>query len=128
MEGNAARFIRALREHDYYPSIDPPTFEREGDRLGIARPNGVGGRFLPRSRELQVGKGDNAIPSWENVPDALAVHRKSHAHRMTEEIEPRPKAHDEVVWYTDGNSKGRCCTALAESKMRLLWWPRYVRP
>ena len=23
---------------------------------------------------------------------------------------------------------GRCCTALAESKMRLLWWPRYVRP
>ena len=22
----------------------------------------------------------------------------------------------------------RCCTALAESKMRLLWWPRYVRP
>ena len=64
MEGNAARFIRALREHDYYPSIDPPTFEREGDRLGIARPDGVGGRFLPRSRELQVGKGDDAIPSW----------------------------------------------------------------
>ena len=24
--------------------------------------------------------------------------------------------------------KRRCCTALAESKMRLLWWPRYVRP
>ena len=23
---------------------------------------------------------------------------------------------------------GRCCTALAESKMRLWWWPRYVRP
>ena len=22
----------------------------------------------------------------------------------------------------------RCCTALAESKMHLLWWPRYVRP
>ena len=26
------------------------------------------------------------------------------------------------------HGKGRCCTALAESKMRLLWWPRYVRP
>ena len=26
------------------------------------------------------------------------------------------------------NSDRRCCTALAESKMRLLWWPRYVRP
>ena len=25
-------------------------------------------------------------------------------------------------------SVGRCCSALAESKMRLLWWPRYVRP
>ena len=21
----------------------------------------------------------------------------------------------------------RCCTALAESEIRLLWWPRYVR-
>ena len=27
-----------------------------------------------------------------------------------------------------GKSEWRCCTALAESKMRLLWWPRYVRP
>ena len=41
MEGNAARFIRALREHHYYPSIDPPTLEREGDRLVIARPDGA---------------------------------------------------------------------------------------
>ena len=41
MEGNAARFIRALREHDYYPSIDPPTFERKRDRLVIARPDGA---------------------------------------------------------------------------------------
>jgi len=39
MEGNAATFIRALREHDYYPSIDPPTFAREGDRLVITRPD-----------------------------------------------------------------------------------------
>ena len=23
--------------------------------------------------------------------------------------------------------KGRCCTALAESEIRLWWWPRYVR-
>ena len=22
---------------------------------------------------------------------------------------------------------GRCCTALAESEIRLWWWPRYVR-
>ena len=41
MEGNAARFIRALREHDYYPSIDPPTIEREVGRLVIARPDGA---------------------------------------------------------------------------------------
>ena len=26
------------------------------------------------------------------------------------------------------NAQGRCCTALAESEMRLVWWPRYVRP
>ena len=41
MEGNAARFVRALREHDYYPSIDPPTFERERGRLVIVRPEGA---------------------------------------------------------------------------------------
>ena len=23
--------------------------------------------------------------------------------------------------------QGRCCTALAESEIRLWWWPRYVR-
>ena len=26
------------------------------------------------------------------------------------------------------NDDRRCCTALAESEMRLVWWPRYVRP
>ena len=26
-----------------------------------------------------------------------------------------------------GNADGRCCTALAESEIRLWWWPRYVR-
>ena len=30
--------------------------------------------------------------------------------------------------YSDLAIERRCCTALAESKMRLLWWPRYVRP
>ena len=32
---------------------------------------------------------------------------------------------------TKGTALGtirRCCTALAESEMRLVWWPRYVRP
>ena len=24
--------------------------------------------------------------------------------------------------------EGHCCTALAESEIRLWWWPRYVRP
>ena len=26
-----------------------------------------------------------------------------------------------------GTRKRRCCTALAESEIRLWWWPRYVR-
>ena len=25
------------------------------------------------------------------------------------------------------DAEGRCCTALAESEIRLWWWPRYVR-
>ena len=30
------------------------------------------------------------------------------------------------VWQSV-TSSGRCCTALAESEIRLWWWPRYVR-
>ena len=41
MEGNASRFIQVLREHGYYPTIDPPTFERAGEQLVIARPDGA---------------------------------------------------------------------------------------
>ncbi len=41
MEGNAARFIRALQEHHYYPSIDPPSIMRQGDQLVITRPDGA---------------------------------------------------------------------------------------
>ena len=28
---------------------------------------------------------------------------------------------------SERNDEGRCCTALAESEIRLWWWPRYVR-
>ena len=41
MDGNVDRFIRALREHRYYPSIDPPVFERTPDGVTIARPEGA---------------------------------------------------------------------------------------
>ena len=35
---------------------------------------------------------------------------------------------DQVPWCSAfANYIGRCCTALAESEIRLWWWPRYVR-
>ena len=30
-------------------------------------------------------------------------------------------------WIVDFGLNRRCCTALAESEIRLWWWPRYVR-
>ena len=47
------------------------------------------------------------------------------------EIVRRHKVHPNVVYKWKRQlceNVWRCCTALAESKMRLLWWPRYVRP
>ncbi len=41
MDGNVERFIRALRDHDYYPTIDPPVFERASDSITIRRPAGA---------------------------------------------------------------------------------------
>ena len=41
MDGNVERFIRALRDHDYYPTIDPPGFERASDSITIRRPAGA---------------------------------------------------------------------------------------
>ncbi len=41
MDGNVERFIRALRNHDYYPTIDPPVFERASDSITIRRPAGA---------------------------------------------------------------------------------------
>ena len=35
------------------------------------------------------------------------------------EIARRLGRHRSTIW--------RCCTALAESEIRLWWWPRYVR-
>ena len=37
MDGNVERFIRALRDHDYYPTLDPPVFERVADSITIRR-------------------------------------------------------------------------------------------
>ena len=41
MDGNVERFIRALRNYDYYPTIDPPVFERASDSITIRRPAGT---------------------------------------------------------------------------------------
>ncbi len=41
MDGNVERFIRALRDHDYYPTLDPPVFERASDSVTIRRPAGA---------------------------------------------------------------------------------------
>ena len=41
MDGNVERFIRALRDHDYYPTLDPPVFERASDSITIRRPAGA---------------------------------------------------------------------------------------
>ncbi len=41
MDGNVERFIRALRDHDYYPTLDPPVFERASDSITIQRPAGA---------------------------------------------------------------------------------------
>ena len=41
MDGNVERFIQALRRHSYYPSIDPPVFERTPDGITISRPEGA---------------------------------------------------------------------------------------
>ncbi len=41
MEGNAERLIKALRNHDYYPSIDPPTFVTGDDQITIHLPSGA---------------------------------------------------------------------------------------
>ena len=41
MDGNVERFIRALRDHNYYPTIDPPVFERTPDSITIRRPAGA---------------------------------------------------------------------------------------
>ena len=41
MDGNVERFLRALRDHDYYPTLDPPVFERASDSITIRRPAGA---------------------------------------------------------------------------------------
>ena len=41
MDGNVERFIRALRDHDYYPTLDPPVFERASNSITIRRPVGA---------------------------------------------------------------------------------------
>jgi len=41
MDGNVERFIQALRRHSYYPTIDPPVFERTPDGITISRPEGA---------------------------------------------------------------------------------------
>ena len=41
MDGNVERFIQALRRRLYYPSIDPPVFERAPDGITIRRPEGA---------------------------------------------------------------------------------------
>ncbi len=41
MDGNAERFVKALRRDSYYPSIDPPVFERTPDGITITRPEGA---------------------------------------------------------------------------------------
>ena len=41
MDGNVERFIRELRDHDYYPTLDPPVFERASDSVTIRRPAGA---------------------------------------------------------------------------------------
>ena len=41
MDGNVERFIRALRDHDYYPTLDPPVFERVADSITIRRSAGA---------------------------------------------------------------------------------------
>jgi hypothetical protein len=41
MLGNTQRFIEALRAQEYYPSIDPPSFEAHGERISIIKPSGA---------------------------------------------------------------------------------------
>ncbi len=46
MQGNVKRFMEALRDHGYYPTIDPPAFERVDQQLVIAMPDGVDAVFF----------------------------------------------------------------------------------
>ena len=41
MDGNVERFVQTLRDHDYYPTLDPPGFERASDSITIRRPAGA---------------------------------------------------------------------------------------
>ena len=60
------------------------------------------------------------------IPDYSTLCRRSRLLRKKLRI---PKAASTQPIHLMIDSTGwRCCTALAESKMRLLWWPRYVRP
>ena len=59
------------------------------------------------------------------IPDYSTLCRRSRLLRKKLRI---PKAASSQPIHLMIDSTGwRCCTALAESEIRLWWWPRYVR-
>ena len=89
----------------------------------------LGGSVLPRTakpgqeiplREAGIPCGDEAFP----CPLDPFTSQPLDVARVPDEA---ANAQD-VAIDTFPDSDRRCCTALAESEMRLVWWPRYVRP
>ena len=65
----------------------------------------------------------------ETVRTLYALYRKHGTLRQVKAEADRLRLRTKRRFAADGTRTGgrRCCTALAESKIRLWWWPGYVR-
>ena len=76
------------------------------------------------------GRFADAVESFEEAirvnPNYTAAYRQ--LGKSLEKLGARTRPDVPMKMVLPWVSRRRCCTALAESKMRLLWWPRYVRP
>lgn len=86
MNGNADRFLLALRQQQYYPDLDPPLFHQEGTalearqfevapgyQLQLVNPNAEGSLYYTLSGKDPRQSGGSVIPDVLEGPATVAI-------------------------------------------------------
>ena len=85
------------------------------------------GTYLSGANSRRIRKALKPLLGEEHLSKSAVSRVVSRLKERFEEWQNRALSEEVyAIVYLDGFHR-RCCTALAESEIRLWWWPRYVR-